>query len=36
MRALDDSIMALFKKRVYDLAGIYCKKINVYYNDEKI
>lgn len=36
MQILDNNIMSLFKKRVYDMAGIYSKYISVYYNDEKI
>jgi DNA topoisomerase-2 len=36
MKHLDDDIVALFTKRVYDLAGITDKKVNVYLNDAKI
>ncbi|RHY27734.1 hypothetical protein DYB32_006565 [Aphanomyces invadans] len=36
MTGLDDDIVALFKKRVYDIAGITDKSLNVYLNEEKI
>ncbi|RLN49417.1 hypothetical protein BBJ28_00012663, partial [Nothophytophthora sp. Chile5] len=36
MTTLDDDIVALFKKRVYDVAGVSGKGLNVYLNDEKI
>jgi len=36
MKSLDDDICALFKKRVYDLAGCSPPHINVYYNGKKI
>ncbi|KAF1329649.1 DNA topoisomerase 2, partial [Globisporangium splendens] len=36
MSSLDDDIVALFKKRVYDVAGVTDKSLNVYLNDEKI
>ena len=34
MRELDDDIVALFRKRVYDLAGILPENVRVYFNDE--
>lgn len=36
MTSLDDDIVALFKKRVYDVAGVTDKSLSVYLNDEKI
>ncbi len=36
MEKLDDDIVALFTKRVYDLAGITDRKVSVYLNDQKI
>lgn len=36
MTGLDGDIVALFKKRVYDVAGVTDKSLNVYLNDEKI
>lgn len=36
MTSLDADIVALFKKRVYDVAGVTDKSLNVYLNDEKI
>ncbi|RHY91648.1 hypothetical protein DYB35_003287, partial [Aphanomyces astaci] len=36
MTGLDDDIVALFKKRVYDIAGVTDKSLNVYLNEEKI
>ncbi|KAG7397458.1 DNA topoisomerase 2-beta [Phytophthora boehmeriae] len=36
MPILDDGIVSLFKKRVYDVAGVSGKGLNVYLNDEKI
>lgn len=36
MSSLDDDIVALFKKRVYDVAGVTDKSLRVYLNDEKI
>lgn len=36
MEKLDDDIVALFKKRVYDVAGVTDKSLNVYLNGEKI
>ncbi len=33
MEKLDDDIVALFTKRVYDLAGITDRKVSVYLND---
>lgn len=36
MEKLDDDIVALFKKRVYDVAGVTDKSLNVFLNDEKI
>lgn len=35
MSAMDDDLISLFSKRVYDLAGC-CKGIKVYLNDERI
>lgn len=35
MKNLDDDIVSLFKKRVYDLSGI-VKNVNVYLNEQKI
>jgi DNA gyrase/topoisomerase IV subunit B len=37
MRGFDDDILALFKKRVYDMAGACTPKgLKVYYNQEKL
>lgn len=36
MKGLDDDIISLFKKRVYDLAGISPKSVKVYFNGDKI
>lgn len=36
MEKLDDDIIALFMKRVYDMAGVTPKSVNVYLNDEKL
>ena len=36
MDNLDEDIISLFKKRVYDMAGITPKNVNVYLNGEKI
>ncbi|KAG2523814.1 hypothetical protein JM16_002302 [Phytophthora kernoviae] len=36
MPILDDGIVSLFKKRVYDVAGVSGKRLNVYLNGEKI
>ncbi|GLE00849.1 hypothetical protein PINS_up009646 [Pythium insidiosum] len=36
MSSLDEDIVALFKKRVYDVAGVTDKSLNVYLNDEKV
>ena len=31
-----DNMISLMKRRVYDIAGVTDKKVNVYYNDEKV
>ena len=36
MEKLDEDIIALFKKRVYDIAGITPKSVSVYLNDVKL
>ena len=36
MEKMDEDIIALFKKRVYDMAGITPKGVNVYLNKEKL
>ena len=36
MEKMDEDIVALFKKRVYDMAGITPKGVNVYLNKEKL
>ena len=36
MEHMDEDIIALFKKRVYDMAGITPKGVNVYLNGEKL
>ena len=36
MEKLDDDIISLFMKRVYDMAGITPKNVSVYLNDKKI
>ena len=36
MTKMDEDIIALFKKRVYDMAGITPKGVNVYLNKEKL
>ncbi|OQR97211.1 DNA topoisomerase II [Thraustotheca clavata] len=36
MTGLDSDIIALFKKRVYDIAGVTDKSLSVYLNEEKI
>ncbi|CAK4647363.1 unnamed protein product [Aphanomyces euteiches] len=36
MTGLDEDIVSLFKKRVYDIAGVTDKTLNVYLNEEKI
>lgn len=36
MTSLDEDIVALFKKRVYDIAGVTDKSLNVFLNEEKI
>ncbi|KAF0700252.1 Aste57867_9207 [Aphanomyces stellatus] len=36
MTHLDDDIVSLFKKRVYDIAGVTDKSLSVYLNEEKI
>ena len=36
MKRLDDDICALFKKRVYDLAGCSPSNVNVYFNGKKV
>ncbi len=36
MDKLDNDIISLFIKRVYDMSGVTPKSVNVYYNEEKI
>jgi len=36
MKTLDDDIIALMTKRVYDMAGVTPAKVKVYFNEEKI
>jgi len=36
MDSLDDDIVALFTKRVYDMAGVTDKKVNVFLNGQRI
>ena len=36
MTELDDDIIALFQKRVYDMAGVTPKTVSVYYNNKKL
>ena len=36
MKEIEDDVAALLTRRVYDMAGIYGNRINVYLNDEKL
>ena len=36
MKELDDDIISLFQKRVFDMAGVTPKTVSVYYNDKKL
>jgi DNA topoisomerase-2 len=36
MKELDDDIISLFQKRVYDMAGVTPKSVSVYYNNKKL
>lgn len=36
MQCIEDDTKALLTRRVYDMAGIYGNRINIFLNDEKI